>query len=127
MEKTNRNWKVLIEGKAYFVKIPGLGTEAFIDRQNCHQANCIAQQIGIGPRVVRFFDDSGVEIFEWIEDGAPVKFGDVFEPEKFQKMIDVTRKFHAFKQIRLPLVQTAFEQAAHMIKTGQITKGVCPR
>ena len=124
--KTNLNWKVLVEGKAYFVKIPGIGTEAFIDRQNCHQANLIAQKTGIGPRVVRFFDDSGVEIFEWIEDGAPVKFGDVFEPEKLHKMIDVARKFHACKEIELPLVQTAFEQTADMIKMARALKGYVP-
>ena len=48
--KTNPNWEVTIENKKYFVKIPGAGTEAFIDRKNCHEANIIAQNTGIGPQ-----------------------------------------------------------------------------
>ena len=115
-----------MDGKAYFVKIPGIGTEAFIDRQNCHQANLITQQTGIGPRVFRFFADSGVEIFEWIEDCTPVKFGAVFEPEKLHKMINVARKFHACKDIALPLVQTAFEQTTNMITMARTSKGYVP-
>ena len=64
--KTNPNWEVTIEDKKYFAKIPGVGTENFIDRKNCHEANLIAQNSGIGPTVYRFFEDSGIEIFNWI-------------------------------------------------------------
>ena len=124
--KTNLNWKVTVDGRAYFVKIPGVGTESFIDRQNCHQANLIAQNCGIGPQVFRFFEDSGVEIFEWIEGCEPTKFGDVFDTEKLHKMIDVTRKFHNYEEMKLPLVQTAFEQTANMIKMARELKGYVP-
>jgi fructosamine-3-kinase len=54
--KTNPNWQVTVDGKKFFVKIPGAGTEIFIDRKNCHQANLIAQNTGIGPGVFKFFD-----------------------------------------------------------------------
>ena len=54
---TNPNWKVVVGDSAFFVKIPGHGTEVFIDRRNCHAANLIAQQAGIGPSVCYFFED----------------------------------------------------------------------
>lgn len=124
--KTNPNWEVTVRAKKYFVKIPGAGTETFIDRGNCHAANLIAQNSGIGPRVFQFHEDTGVEIFEWIEGCQPVKFGDVFNPAKFYKMIDVTKKFHRYTEIKLPLVQTAFEQTADMIRMARELKGYIP-
>lgn len=124
--KTNVNWKVTVEDLSYFVKIPGVGTDKFIDRKNCHEANLIAQNTGIGPKVFKFFEDTGVEIFEWIEDCEPGKFGDVFNGERFYQMVDVARKFHSYKDIRLPLVQTAFEQTENMLKMARELKGYIP-
>jgi thiamine kinase-like enzyme len=123
---TNPNWKVCVDGKKYFVKIPGKGTEAFIDRQNCHQANLIAQNTGIGPAVFYFFEDTGVEVFEWIEGYTPMKFGDVLQEEKFYKIIDIIRKFHQYKEMKLPLAQTAFEQTFSMIRLARELKGYVP-
>ena len=34
---TNPNFKVFVDGKAYFLKIPGAGTD-FINRDVCHAA-----------------------------------------------------------------------------------------
>jgi len=124
--KTNPNWEVTVEDKKYFVKIPGVGTEKFIDRKNCHEANIIASNSGIGPTVFRFFEDSGIEIFKWIDGCRPVKFGDVFQQEKFYKMIDVSRKFHSYTDIKLPLVQTAFDQTAAMLRMARELKGYIP-
>lgn len=124
--KTNLNWQVSVETVDYFVKIPGQGTEAFIDRINCHEANLIAQNTGIGPKVFKFFKDTGVEVFEWINGCTPLRFGDVFDENKFYKMIDVARKFHSYREIKLPLEQTAFEQTANMIKLARELKGYIP-
>lgn len=124
--KTNVNWKVTVEDVGYFVKIPGVGTNKFIDRNNCHQANLIAQNTGIGPKLFNFSEGTGVEIFEWIEDCEPMKFGDVFNGEKFYKMVDVARKFHSYRDIRLPLVQTAFEQTENMLKMARELNGYIP-
>lgn len=125
--KTNINWMVNVEGSKYFIKIPGEGTEAFIDRKNCHEANLIAQNTGIGPRVFYFFEDNGVEVFEWIEGYIPMSFGDVFQENKFYKMVDVSKSFHSYKDIELPLTQTAFEQTYTMIKLTKELKGYIPK
>ena len=124
--KTNPNWEVTIEDKKFFVKIPGVGTELFIDRKNCHEANLIAQNTGIGPKVFQFFEETGVEIFEWIIGCDPVKFGDVFDAEKFYKMIDVAKQFHSYKDIKLPLSQTAFDQTEDMLRIAKELKGHIP-
>lgn len=40
---TNPNFKVDVDGKHYFLKIPGDGTD-FINREVCHEANVIADK-----------------------------------------------------------------------------------
>jgi len=113
---TNLNWRVRVGTESFFVKIPGQGTEKFIDRKNCHAANLIAQDTGIGPRACYFFEDTGVEVFEWLEGFKTLKYGDVFAEKKFYKMIDIIKTFHQYKKIELPLIQTLFEQTFTMIK-----------
>jgi len=46
---TNPNFLVTVDDREFFLKIPGRGTDAFIDRDNCHAANRIAADAGIGP------------------------------------------------------------------------------
>ena len=90
---TNPNWKVVVDDSAFFVKIPGRGTEVFIDRRNCHAANLIAEKAGIGPRVRYFFEDTGVEIFEFMEGYRTLDYGDVYKRDLFYKIIEVARRF----------------------------------
>lgn len=66
---SNANWRVFIEGDtlSYFVKIPGKGTEMFIDRDAAHDASMKAHLAGVGARVIHYDPKSGVEVFEFIE------------------------------------------------------------
>lgn len=116
---TNPNWKVVVEKKPYFVKIPGKGTDAFIDRENAHIANIIAHELGIGVPIIYYLEDTHVEIFEFLEGYRTLNFGDVFNPGIFHKIIDVAKKFHQFSERPLPLLQTPFEQTYNFLKLAQ--------
>jgi thiamine kinase-like enzyme len=107
---TNPNWKVIVDGKPYFVKVPGRGTEAFIDRKNAHLANLIAAREDIGPKVYYFLEDSGVEVFEFLEGYRTLNYGDVFHRDIFYKIVATIRRFHQHHETTLPLTQTPFEQ-----------------
>ena len=107
---TNPNWKVIVDGKPYFVKVPGRGTEAFIDRKNAHLANQIAAKEAIGPKIYYFLENSGVEVFEFLEGYRTLNYGDVFNRDIFYKIVATIRRFHQHHETRLPLTQTPFEQ-----------------
>ncbi|MFF7709212.1 phosphotransferase [Pseudomonas sp. NPDC007930] len=66
---SNTNWRVEVEGAAtaYFVKVPGQGTEMFIDRHTAHDASLKAAATGYGAPVVAFLQAQGVEVFEFME------------------------------------------------------------
>jgi thiamine kinase-like enzyme len=123
---TNPNWKVLLEGKTYFVKIPGRGTENFIDRNSAHIANLIAAKEGIGPKVHYYFNDTGVEVFEWLEGYRTLNFGDVYNQAIFRRIIEIIRKFQQHKESRLPVIQTPFEQTYRFMKLARDLNGFMP-
>ncbi len=112
---TNPNYKVTVDGEDFFLKIPGAGTEAFIDRDNCHKANLIGMGTGIGPEVLHYFEDTGVEVWEWLPNHRQVIFGDIYNEKIFRKIGEAARKFHNIDGVILPVKQTLFEQAWQMI------------
>ncbi len=66
---SNTNWRVEVQGEdtAYFFKVPGVGTEMFIDRRTAHDASVKAAQTGYGAPVFAFLEAFGVEVFEFME------------------------------------------------------------
>ena len=110
---TNPNFKVNVDGKDFFLKIPGAGTD-FIDRPNCHAANVIAAESGVGPQVYYYFEDTGVEIFEWLDGYRTLTFGDIYDENIFTKIFESASKFHNIKGRTLPLTQSLFDQAWDM-------------
>ncbi|MBC8729507.1 choline kinase family protein [Paraburkholderia sp. UCT2] len=66
---SNTNWRVEVDGAqtAYFFKVPGQGTEMFIDRRTAHEASVKAAITGYGAPVFAFLEDLGVEVFEFME------------------------------------------------------------
>jgi hypothetical protein len=69
---SNSNWKVcLSSGLTYFVKLPGNGTEMFIDRAAALEASAKAASAGLGPRVYDDLAVRGIEINDFITDRRP--------------------------------------------------------
>jgi thiamine kinase-like enzyme len=123
---TNPNWKVTVDKKQFFIKIPGRGTGSFIDRNNAHIASLIAADEGIGPQVHYYFEDSGVEVFEWLEGYRTLNYGDVFNQEIFFKIIKTLKKFHEHKKICLPVTKNPFDQTYEMMALAKKLGGYLP-
>ena len=110
---TNPNYKVTVDGEDWFLKIPGEGTD-FIDRDNCHMANLIASETGVGPKACYYFPETGVEIVKWLEGYRQVTFGDVYDEKIFTQIAEVAKKFHA-GTMKMPLVESVFDQSREMV------------
>ena len=115
-----------MDGRAFFVKIPGRGTEAFIDRRCAYAASQIAARLGIGPQVCYFLEERGVEVQEWLEGYRPLNFGDVYKPHIFFAMVENLRSFHRNPGGGLPLTQTPFEQTRTWIRLAKEQQGYLP-
>lgn len=61
---SNINWRVADgKGSDYFLKIPGRGTDRFVNRSDANEASRLAQACGFGVEVLGFLPEEGVEIF----------------------------------------------------------------
>jgi len=64
---TNTNFRVELDGPAYFVRIPGESTELLaIDRRNEYHNSKAAAEAGVGPKVLYHLADHDVMVLEFI-------------------------------------------------------------
>ncbi len=106
---SNSNWRVRVAGHArdYFVKIPGPGTEMFVDRAAAHDASKTAAASGFGPAVIDFIPDSGVEILAFVEGWRSSSNDDFLDPSV---RVNAARALRGFNdQPRLNLTKTVFD------------------
>lgn len=101
---SNSNWRVWITGepKSFFVKIPGRGTEMFINRAVALEASLKAEAAGIGPRVHQLQAPQGVEIVEFVEGYRTASNRDFLRPSVRGAVVEAYQKLHACT----PLSQT---------------------
>lgn len=92
----NSNWRITIEGldTRYFLKIPGDGSDTFIDRALANEAAARAGARGIGAELAFFDPQSGVEVIEFLEGYRACTNGDFKDPSIPRQIIDLYRVLH---------------------------------
>ncbi|MGV2939729.1 NTP transferase domain-containing protein [Mesobacillus sp. LC4] len=113
---TNQNFKVTIDGNDYAVRVPGKGTEHYINRGAEKINSGITSKIGINPNVVHFNDYTGLKIVEYIPEAETlnpktgkrednlVKVANVFSTlhnsgEVFTDRFDVFEKITEYEKV----------------------------
>ena len=93
----NSNWRITVEGTdtRYFLKIPGAGSETFIDRALANEAARRAGELGIGPELVHFDTGTGVEVIEFLEGYRACTNGDFKDVAIPNQIIDIYRVLHS--------------------------------
>ena len=65
---TNTNYKVTVDGKPFFVRVPGESTNLLaVDRKNEHFNSRAAAEAGVGPQVLYHLPEYNVMVLEFIE------------------------------------------------------------
>jgi thiamine kinase-like enzyme len=91
---TNHNFKVVLAGEAFVVRIGGRDTELLgIDRRAEEAAARMAATIGVGPEVVAFVEPEGCLVTRFIE-GRPVSPEEMRSPEVIGKVARSVRAIH---------------------------------
>jgi thiamine kinase-like enzyme len=91
---TNHNFKVLLDGEAYVLRIGGKDTELLgIDRRAEHGAALAAAAVGAGPEVVAFLDAEGALVTRFVR-GRPVPVEEMRSPEAIARVVAVLKPFH---------------------------------
>lgn len=106
---SNANWRVWVDEspQSYFVKIPGKGTEMFIDRVAAMDASRTAAKLGIGPAVHEWLAADGVEIHDFIDGRRTCTHVDFRNLDLCRTALDVYKKLHGAP--KLGLTKTVFD------------------
>ena len=114
---TNLNWRVLNNdnNKEYFIKVPGVGTEIFIDRKASLEANSLAAKIGLGPEVYDYLSEFGVEIYDFLHDHTTCTNSSFENLDTAKKVLEGYKKFHSAGKLSIvksgiDLVEDHFKQ-----------------
>jgi len=106
---SNSNWRVRIHGEdnTFFVKMPGQGTEMFIDRNAAAEAGRRAYRLGIGPRTYDYLRDRGIEVTDFLDGCRQCTTRDFHSRQVRAKTIDLYRAFN--ESGPLGLTKTVFD------------------
>jgi thiamine kinase-like enzyme len=91
---TNHNYRVVVGGNSYVVRIPGTGSELLaIDRNNEYQNSLTASRTGVGPQVIHYLEDESVMVLEFIE-GTTMSNAALQSPDAIRRVAASLRKLH---------------------------------
>jgi len=96
---TNRNFKVIVAGEAYVLRMGGARTELLgIDRSVEHAAGQRAFEVGVGPEVTAFVPEEGWLVARFI-DGRPIPLEEMRQPVALTRVTGALRAFHGASRI----------------------------
>lgn len=117
----NSNWRITVAGTdtRYFLKIPGEGSDTFIDRVLANEAARRAGEKGIGAQLVYFDADTGVEVIEFLEGYRACTNGDFKDIAVAHQIIDIYRVLHDGGL--LSVTKTMFDMIdEHLAQVGEL-------
>ncbi|OAT81598.1 choline kinase [Bacillus sp. MKU004] len=91
---TNKNYKVIIDGKQYVVRVAGNGTEKMINRHEEKLNSELTCQIGINPPQLYFNVETGMKIVEMIPDSETLNPKTAKRHDNLTLAGKVMRKLH---------------------------------
>ena len=91
---TNRNFKVVVDGSAYVLRMGGAKTSLLgIDRAVEHAAGVRAFELGVGPEVVAFVPEEGWLVCRFI-DGREMSLAVMRQPSTLARVATALRTLH---------------------------------
>lgn len=123
---SNSNWRIWVgdSSRSYFVKMPGHGTEMFIDRKAAAQASKRAEKLGIGPTTYDHLEDRDVEIADFIEGRRPCTNRDFLERDARAAAVGLYRIFN--NSGHLDLTKTIFDMIDEHVEQVRELGGAFP-
>ena len=115
----NQNWLVEIEGETrrFFVKVPGAGSEMFINRVTANEAARNAHGLGVAPEVIFFDASDGLEVSEFLEGYRACTNADFGDAAIRTDALALYRRVHAGP--RLQQTKTIFDMIDEHIAQGR--------
>jgi len=118
---TNVNWRMRARDATYFLKVPGKGSEAFVDRKAAHEAALVAAEAGVGPGVLYFDEVTGIEVCEFLDGYRSSTAPDLLSATGTVEVMRLYRELHggALLSTTKTLFDMIDEHQAQIAETGR--------
>jgi len=98
---TNHNYIVWVNGGAgnpggakYVMRVPGIGTDMFIDRNVERECMVQAAKVGVGPAVAYQIDPEGALVIDFVEGELMHPDTIAGHPERLRQVVETVKVFH---------------------------------
>lgn len=92
---TNDNFLINTKDSKFVMRIPGLGTECFVDRESEHRNALVAYLYGFNPTKILFFEnETGFQITSFVESTTPLKWEDFYHTDTITEVVTLLSKIH---------------------------------
>lgn len=91
---TNKNYKVVFGGSSFIIRMPGNGTERFINRALEKENSTIAQILGLNVETLYFDATTGAKISQFIEKAETLNSVTAAYPKNMEFTTNFLRKLH---------------------------------
>lgn len=120
----NSNWLVNYDGVDYFLKLFGVGTEQFVNRELSDIAAKRASDMKISPQVIHFNPQIGFEVIEFLHGYRTSTNADFVRKDFLQSVIGLYRNFNSGD--KLPVTKDVFTMTDEHIEQGNAVNALRP-
>lgn len=120
----NSNWLARHGDKTHFMKVYGIGSEAFVNRDQSIAAARQAHELGIAPQVLHYDPSNGLEVVEFLTEHRASTNADFSRRDFLDAAIDLYAKFHA--GVPLETTKHIFEMVDEHLQQGDELGVICP-
>ena len=91
---TNKNYKIIVNGNEYVLRVPGNGTEEMISRNDEIKNAVYANKIGVDAELIYFNENTGVKISKFIENAETLSEEGSKKQYVMEMVCDILRTLH---------------------------------
>lgn len=91
---SNKNFKVILDGQSYVLRVPGNGSDGMVERSN-EEFNAIeACKLGVNPPIRYFNPQTGIKLADFVENAETLTAATIQRHENMRKIADIYRTVH---------------------------------
>lgn len=120
----NSNWLVEYEGEKFVMKVFGVGSENFVNRDLSNKAALQSEKLGISPKVALYDPKTGAEMFSFLEGYRASTNADFVRRDFLEGVIGLYKTFNSGDP--LPVTKDIFEMTDEHIEQGNEVGAIRP-
>lgn len=91
---SNKNFKIIFQGKEYVLRIPGNGSEGMVDRTNEEFNALEGCKMGVNPSIRYFNRITGIKLTDYITNAETLNAATIQRHENMRKIAEIYSKIH---------------------------------